>query len=128
MSFIKKISWAVLFIFLMSGSVFAQEKDVFTIENGDFIYKDKPIHIYAGEMHYSRIPREYWRHRMKMIKAMGLNTIATYVFWNYHNTSPGVWDFKTGNRDLTAYIKMAQEEGLFPMPPLSNYYFSKQKP
>ena len=84
----------VLFVFVFSSAVFAQKKDVFSIQKGDFIYKDKPIHIYAGEMHYSRIPREYWRHRMKMIKAMGLNTIATYVFWNYHNTAPGVWDLK----------------------------------
>jgi beta-galactosidase len=85
----------------------------FEIKEGNFVYNDKPIKIYSGEMHYSRIPKEYWRNRLKMVKAMGLNTVATYVFWNYHNTSPGIWDFKTRNRNLAEYIRIAQEEGLF---------------
>lgn len=64
-------------------------------------------------MHYARIPKEYWRHRLQMVKAMGLNTVATYVFWNYHEISPGVWDFKTENKNLPEFIRTAQEEGLF---------------
>ena len=64
-------------------------------------------------MHYARVPKEYWRHRFQMIRAMGLNTVATYVFWNYHETAPGVWDFETQNKNLAEYIKTAQEEGLF---------------
>lgn len=94
-------------------SLQAQSSTDFEIKEGNFYYQGKPVSIYSGEMHYARIPKEYWRHRLKMIKAMGLNTVATYVFWNYHNTAPGVWDFETGNKDLVAYIKMAQEEGLF---------------
>jgi beta-galactosidase len=47
-----------------------------------------------------------------MIKAMGLNTVATYVFWNYHETAPGVWDFTTGNRNIREFIKLAGEQGL----------------
>lgn len=50
---------------------------------------------------------------MQMVKAMGLNTIATYVFWNYHETAPGKWDFETDTRNLRAYIQTAQEEGLY---------------
>ncbi|KAA3439784.1 beta-galactosidase [Rufibacter hautae] len=91
----------------------AQQKHSFEIKDGQFLYDGKPTQIHSGEMHYARIPKEYWRHRLKMIKAMGLNTVATYVFWNYHNTAPGVWDFKTDNRNLAEYIKTAQEEGLF---------------
>lgn len=45
-------------------------------------------------MHYARIPHEYWKHRLKMVKAMGLNTVATYVFWNHHEIAPGVWILK----------------------------------
>jgi beta-galactosidase len=85
----------------------------FEIKDGEFLYNSQPIKIYSGEMHYSRIPQEYWRNRLKMVKAMGLNTVATCVFWNYHNTAPGVWDFKTDNRNLGEYIRLAQEEGLF---------------
>ncbi len=100
---------------LMLGAVFtseAQPKHTFEIKNGDFYYDSKPIKIYSGEVHYPRVPKEYWRHRFQMLKAMGLNAVTTYVFWNYHNTAPGVWDFKTENRDLVSFIKTAGEEGL----------------
>lgn len=91
---------------------FSQQKHSFEIKNGSFVYDGKPIQIHSGEMHFARVPKEYWRHRLQMIKAMGLNTVATYVFWNYHETSPGVWDFKTGNRNIAEFIKTAQEVGL----------------
>ncbi len=85
----------------------------FAIADGAFQLDGKPLQIISGEMHFARIPREYWRHRLRMAKAMGLNTIATYVFWNYHETRPGVFDFRTGNRDLAAFVRIAQEEGLW---------------
>jgi beta-galactosidase len=104
----------ILFLVLRTCFVHAQkEAHLFTVSKGLFMYDGKPVQIHSGEMHYSRVPREYWRHRFKMMRAMGLNAVATYVFWNYHNTAPGVWDFKTGNKNLAEYIKMAQEEGLF---------------
>ncbi len=62
-------------------------------------------------MHYPRIPHQYWRHRLEMLKAMGLNTVATYVFWNLHETEPGKWDFE-GDKDLRRYIETAGELGL----------------
>ncbi len=110
MNYIIKISLCLCLFASIPAA--AQKKHTFEIKNGTFVYDSKPIKIYSGEMHYSRIPKEYWRHRLQMVKAMGLNAVATYVFWNYHNPSPGVWDFKTGNRDLATYIKIAQEEGL----------------
>ena len=76
------------------------------------MYDGKPIQIHSGEMHFARVPKPYWKQRLQMIKAMGLNTVATYVFWNYHETSPGVWDFKTGNKNIREFIKAAQEVGL----------------
>ena len=110
----KKIILLWFLIITGTGFVTAQQQShTFAIANGNFIYDGKPLLIHSGEMHYPRVPKEYWRHRMQMMKAMGLNAIATYVFWNYHNTAPGIWDFKTGNHDLTAFIRMAQEEGLF---------------
>lgn len=101
------------FSLLLAVSVQAQKaKHTFKIENGSFVYDGKPIQIHSGEMHFARVPHEYWRHRFKMMKAMGLNAVATYVFWNYHETAPGVWDFKTGNRNIAEFIKTAGEEGL----------------
>ncbi|MEI6244910.1 MAG: beta-galactosidase, partial [Acidobacteriota bacterium] len=83
----------------------------FAIAGNAFVYDGQPIQIRSGEMHYPRVPREYWRDRMKKARAMGLNTISTYVFWNLHEPKPGVWDF-SGNLDVAAYIRMAGEEGL----------------
>ncbi|PUZ26191.1 beta-galactosidase [Chitinophaga parva] len=91
--------------------VFAQQHH-FEISKGEFRYDGQPFHIHSGEMHFARVPREYWRQRLQMMKAMGLNTVATYVFWNYHETAPGVWDWKTDNHNLREFIKLAGEEGL----------------
>jgi len=44
------------------------------------MYDQKPVRIISGEMHYARIPHEYWKHRMQMLKAMGLNTVAPMFF------------------------------------------------
>lgn len=77
-----------------------------------FLLDGKPFQIISGEMHYARVPRQYWRDRMKKMKAMGLNTLTTYVFWNLHEPKPGQFDF-TGNLDVAAYIRTAQEEGLW---------------
>jgi beta-galactosidase len=100
-------------LLLASTAAQAQQKHTFEIKDGQFRYDGKPTQIHSGEMHYARVPKEYWRHRLKMLKAMGLNTVATYVFWNYHHPTPGVWDFKTGNHNLPEFLKTAQEEGLF---------------
>ena len=72
----------------------------------------KPFQIISGEMHYARIPREYWRDRLRKARAMGLNTISTYVFWNVHEPKAGTYDF-SGAYDVAAFIRMAQEEGLY---------------
>jgi beta-galactosidase len=77
-----------------------------------FLLDGKPFQIMAGDMHYARVPRAYWRDRMRKMKAMGLNTLTTYVFWNLHEPSPGRFDFK-GNLDVAAYLRTAQEEGLW---------------
>lgn len=105
----------VFCVVLAAFSVQAQKKKVhtFAVKDGQFLYDGKPVQIHSGEMHYARIPKEYWRHRFKMMRGMGLNTVATYVFWNYHNTAPGAWDFTSGNRNLAEFIRTAQEEGLF---------------
>jgi beta-galactosidase len=82
------------------------------IEHGQFLLDGKPFRIISGDMHYTRVPREYWRARLKMAKAMGLNTITTYVFWNAHETTPGLYDF-SGQNDVAEFIREAQQEGLY---------------
>ncbi len=81
------------------------------IKDGQFIHNGKPTRIISGEMHYLRIPHQYWKHRLQMLKAMGANTVATYVFWNAHEAEPGKWDF-SGDKNLAEFIRIAGEEGL----------------
>ena len=105
----------VLFTFLLTFALsyaHAQQKHTFAIKDGNFIYDGKPVQIHSGEMHYARIPHEYWKQRLQMVKAMGLNTVATYIFWNHHEIAPGVWDFTTDNHNLREFIKLAADEGL----------------
>ena len=114
-----KTRWLCLFFFV-SLTIFcsaapAQQQAVpgnFAVHDGQFILNGKPFQIISGEMHYLRIPRAYWRDRFRMAKAMGLNTVTTYVFWNAHEPRPGVYDF-SGNNDVAEFIREAQQEGLY---------------
>ena len=107
----------IILIFFVSliglGPLAAQDKHNFSLGKSDFLLDGKPFQIISGEMHPARIPREYWRQRIQMARAMGCNTIAVYVFWNYLESSPGVWDFSTGNKDIGAFIRLCKEEGMW---------------
>ncbi len=85
----------------------------FKISESDFLLDGQPFQLISGEMHPARIPEEYWRNRIQMAKAMGCNTIAAYIFWNYHESEPGVYDFSTGNHNLKEFFRIVQEEGLY---------------
>jgi len=92
---------------------FAQPKArSFSWKGDQFLLNGAPFVIRSGEMHYPRVPRPYWRDRMRKMRAMGLNALCTYVFWNLHEPQPGKFDF-TGNLDLAEYIRTAQAEGLY---------------
>jgi len=84
----------------------------FSIGANDFLLDDKPLQIRCGEMHFARVPREYWQHRLRAIKAMGLNTVCAYLFWNYHEWREGRYDW-SGQRDAAEFCKLAQQEGLW---------------
>lgn len=111
-----KIILTIALIGMLSVSVFSQKsKHTFTLDKSEFLLDGKPFQMISGEMHPARIPAEYWRHRIQMAKAMGCNTIAAYVFWNYHESEPGNFDFETGNHNIAQFIRMVQEEGMFLM-------------
>lgn len=100
-------------LFVFAGNIQAQKlQHTFALADSVFLLDGKPFQMISGEMHYPRIPREAWRARMKMAKAMGLNTIGTYVFWNLHEPQKGKFDFQ-GNNDIAEFVKIAKEEGLW---------------
>ena len=84
----------------------------FAIGTNDFLLDGQRLQIRCGEIHAARVPMEYWRHRLQMAKAMGLNTVCAYLFWNLHEPRPGeyVW---TGQADDAEFCRIAQEEGLW---------------
>lgn len=82
-------------------------------DNGTFLLDGKPLQIRSGEMHPQRIPKEYWSQRVRMAKAMGLNTIAFYVMWNDLERPDGSFDFTTGNRDIAGFLKICRDEGMW---------------
>ncbi len=84
----------------------------FRLGEKDFLLDGRPFRIMAGEIHYQRVPREYWADRLTKLKAAGLNTVGTYVFWNLLEPEPGRWDF-AGANDLAAFIRTAQRIGLW---------------
>ncbi|OQP63901.1 hypothetical protein A3860_23505 [Niastella vici] len=110
----------LLLLALQAGKIKAQSKPVtnllttssFSISDEDFMLNGKPFVIRCGEMHFARIPQEYWRHRLKMAKAMGLNTVCAYLFWNLHEPAPGQFQWN-GMADAAQFCRMAQEEGLY---------------
>jgi beta-galactosidase len=111
----KFVFLAILFCFALHTRAQTPAREgehTFTVVGDHFALDGTPFRVISGEMHYPRIPRAYWRARLRMAKAMGLNTITTYVFWNEHETRPGVYDF-SGNNDVAEFVREAQEEGLY---------------
>ena len=84
----------------------------FAIGESDFLLDGKPFQIRCGEVHAARVPREYWQHRLKMCKAMGLNAVCAYLFWNMHEPRPGQFDW-SGQADAAEFCRIAQREGLW---------------
>ena len=84
----------------------------FAIGDTDFLLDGQRLQIRCGEIHFARVPREYWRHRLQLARAMGLNTICAYLFWNYHEWEEGKFDW-SGQRDAAEFCRIAQEEGLW---------------
>lgn len=72
----------------------------------------RPLRILSGALHYFRVLPEQWPHRLGMLRALGLNTVETYVPWNFHERRPGEYDF-TGMADVEAFLRAAAEAGLY---------------
>ncbi len=87
-------------------------KNTFVAGDKTFLLNGKPFVVKAAEIHYPRIPREYWEHRIKMCKALGMNTICIYIFWNLHEQREGVFDF-TGQNDVAEFCRLAKKNGMY---------------
>ena len=98
--YVPQLFMVLVFFYCLFAQTYTQsKKHSFALGNSAFLLDGSPFQMISGEIHYPRVPREAWRARMKMAKAMGLNTIGTYVFWNVHEPQKDVYDF-TGNNDI----------------------------
>jgi beta-galactosidase len=84
----------------------------FAIGEQDFLLDGQRLQIRCGEIHFARVPREYWGQRLRLCKAMGLNTVCAYLFWNYHQWDQSRFDW-SGQADAAEFCRLAQQEGLW---------------
>ena len=112
MNIFKHLALAALLLAAPASMQAASKPGTFTTGNKTFLLNGKPFVVKAAEVHYPRIPRAYWDHRIKMCKALGMNTVCIYVFWNIHEQKEGQFDF-TGNNDVAEFCRLAQKNGMY---------------
>ena len=109
---IKTLAFASLLALAPAQAMAAQKGGTFTTGDKTFLLNGKPFVVKAAELHYPRIPRAYWEHRIRMCKSLGMNTVCLYVFWNIHEQKEGEFDF-TGNNDVAAFCRLCQKHGMY---------------
>ncbi|KAL6466600.1 hypothetical protein MHYP_G00244040 [Metynnis hypsauchen] len=82
----------------------------FTVDykNNCFLKDGQPFRYISGSIHYSRIPQVYWKDRLLKMYMAGLNAIQTYIPWNFHESTPGRYDF-SGDRNLTHFLQLCKD-------------------
>ncbi len=84
----------------------------FEIRDDHFFLDDEPMLIVAGEMHFGRVLPEDWELRIQQAKAMGLNTMSFYFFWNLCERKEGEFTF-SGMTDVHRMLELCQENGMW---------------
>lgn len=84
----------------------------FEARDRQFFIDGQPTLLAAGEMHFGRVLPEDWDARIKQAKALGLNTMAFYLFWNMCEPEEGKFNF-TGMTDVRKMVQLCQENGMW---------------
>ena len=110
----KRLTLFLLLMASLSLQARSHQPSTHTFTTGDktFLLDGKPFVVKAAEIHYPRIPRPYWDHRIKMCKALGMNAVCIYIFWNIHEQAEGKFDF-TGQNDVAEFCRLAQKNGMY---------------
>lgn len=83
----------------------------FEIGDRDFLLDGQPHQVISGALHYFRVHPDQWADRIHKARLMGLNTIETYVAWNFHAPQRGRFDTR-GPRDLGRFLDLVAAEGM----------------
>jgi hypothetical protein len=101
--------------FLLTGAVAALPQatptTTFTYNSSTFLLNGQPFQFLGGQMDPQRVPRAYWADRLQKAKAMGLNTIFSYIYWDKFEPVQGQWNFSEDN-DIAAFYQTVQEAGM----------------
>lgn len=81
-----------------------------TYDQTGFRLDGLPLRILSGALHYFRTRPEQWPQRLASLRAMGLNTVETYVPWNLHEPRPGRHERV---EELAAFLDEAARQGLW---------------
>jgi len=108
----KILSILTLFTFICTTALATSKPSIFTIGEKTFLLNGQPFVVKAAEVHYPRIPRPYWEHRIQMCKALGMNAVCIYIFWNIHEQQEGQFNF-TDNNDVAEFCRIAQKNGMY---------------
>ena len=112
MKLLRNLTLAALMLAAPATMQAATTPGTFTTGDKTFLLNGQPFIVKAAEVHYPRIPRPYWEHRIQMCKALGMNAVCIYIFWNIHEQREGEFDF-TGNNDVAEFCRIAQKNGLY---------------
>ncbi len=112
MTRLHSVAASIFLLLLIAARLSAQDPKILRPQGDHFELNGKPFQIISGAIHSARVPRAYWRDRLRKARAMGLNTVETYVFWNVYEMTPGNFDF-SGQNDIAEFIREAQQEGLY---------------
>ncbi|MBL1225047.1 glycoside hydrolase family 35 protein [Enterococcus sp. BWR-S5] len=77
----------------------------------EFLLDGKPVKLISGAIHYFRMTPAQWTDSLYNLKALGANTVETYIPWNIHEPIEGHYDFE-GMNDITRFVALAEELGL----------------
>jgi len=116
------ITFVALSICLLMGTIGRADDNMFPpspsakatidFDGKGFMINGKRTFIVSGSLHYARLPRPLWRTTLLKMKRAGFNTVQTYIFWNYHEPKPGVYNF-AGDADLDAWLKLIHSLGMY---------------
>ncbi len=107
------LAWLMVCLSVAAGSLDVEKvRHTFVIGTNDFLLDGRRFQIRCGEIHAARVPAEYWRQRLQMARAMGLNTVCAYLFWNQIEPRPGQFDW-SGQANVAEFCRIAQQEGLW---------------
>lgn len=82
------------------------------VNNQYFVKNGEPWYPLMGEIHYNRVNPQDWESALLKMKSGGLGIVATYVFWNEHETQKGKWDWEKG-RNLRRFVELCSKHGLY---------------